>query len=299
MRIRPGRLEDAAAINRAGLRINTRVKPEAMVVAEADGGSVLGFAYMFRSKMHPSRYWATVRVRDDQRRQGLGTKLLGAVAKERLAPLPFSFRGRDDDPALQWLRSLKGREFQSNPPMALPLDDEANREWFAHLPDAPEGVQVVSANELDYETVLNSFLDTYRWVHEEWSLPASREYVASVYGPDLQDDLDKDVASFAVRDLGTPEQQVLAGLWVFHESLTTLDAVGESVRKDDPDADQLVAAVLKRAAHTAIEKNFESLNLDGYATDRHMYPLVRSAPTVTGTGIIWIEYDAPEVLAEV
>nr|NLD39788.1 GNAT family N-acetyltransferase [Actinomycetales bacterium] len=294
MRIRPGRLEDSAAINRAGLRINTRVRPEAMVVAEEEDGSVLGFAYIFRSNMHPSRYWATVRVREERRREGLGTRLISEVAKERQVQAPFYFRGRENDPAVKWLKSLKGREFQTSPPMELPLTDERNQEWFRHLPGAPAGVDVVPASALSQETILEAFLDTYRWVHEQWSRPASREYVASVYGPDLQDDLDQDISSFAVRGLGTPEQEVLAGIWSFHESLTTLDAVGESVLEDDPDADQLVAAVLNRTVAAAAEKGFEALNLDGYATDRHMYPLERSAPTVTGTGLVWIEYDPPE-----
>ncbi|HHW82461.1 MAG TPA: GNAT family N-acetyltransferase [Actinomycetales bacterium] len=293
MRIRPGGLEDAAAINQAGLRINTRVRPKVMMVAEDEDGSILGFAYRFRSQMHPTRYWATVRVREDARRKGLGTLLLAEIAKSRENPFPFYIRVREDNPALEWARTLGGKVFQENPPMEIPLNDVANLEWLRQLPDAPEGVQIVSAAELDHETVLNAFLDTYRWVHEDWSAPASREIVESVYGADLHDDLDRDISSFAVRGLGTPEQEVLAGIYTFPESSTALDAVGETVARDTPDADQIMAAVLKRTARAATEKNYEVLDLDGYASDIHLEPLVRSAPTVNGTALVWMEYDAP------
>ncbi|HZK04519.1 MAG TPA: GNAT family N-acetyltransferase [Actinomycetaceae bacterium] len=294
MRIRPGGLEDAAAIFAAGMHINTRIKPEGMVVAEDDDDRILGFAYRFCSKMHPSRYWATVRVRDDVRRRGIGRALIAELGRDRKHEKPFYLRLPEDNPSVGWIMDLGGRVFQQSPPMELDLVDDANRAWFDQLPDAPKGVTVAGADTLDDETILTAFLDTYRWVHDDWSPAASRDYIASVYGPDLRFDLERDVSSFAVRDLGGPEQRVVGGIWAFEETSTRLDAVGEAVGGDDPDADQLVAACLKRVARVGAEKGYDVLAMDGYASDRHMYPLVSSAPKVGGTNLIWVEYDVPQ-----
>lgn len=294
MRIRPGGLEDAALISQAGLRFNTRVRPKEMLVGEDEEGNVLGFAYRFRSQLHPSRYWATVRVRDDARRKGIGSELLHAISAHRENPYPFYLRVREDNPALDWGRKLGGTVFQESPAMEIPLDDPDNEAWLEGLQDAPEGVQIVSAHELDQETILTAFLDVYMWVHEDWSAPASRQVVEDIYGPDLQDDLERDVTTFAVRGLGTPEQEVLAAIFTFHESLTTLDAVGETTRPDVEDGDQILAAVMKRTAAAAVEKGYTIIDLDGYSSDPHLYPLVRSAPTVNGTALIWMEYELPQ-----
>lgn len=291
MRIRLGGLRDTEAIKAAGLGINTRISPEAMVVAEDDDGSILGYAFHFRSQMHPTRYWCTVRVREESRRHGLGTALLSELARGRQANLPYYVRLPEGDPGLAWAKDLRGRVFQESPPMELDLTDQANLAWLRALPSAPDDVQIVAARNLAQDAILDAFLDAYEWVHADWSPPSSREYVTSVFGPDIRNDMDRDLSCFAVKDLGGPEQQVLAGICTFPESPQRLDAVGETIQRDIPNGTQLVAACLRHTALTAANRGYEVLAFDGYVTDKHMYPLVSAAPAVGGTRLLWMEYE--------
>ncbi|MDX5318927.1 MAG: hypothetical protein LPK38_06225, partial [Actinomycetes bacterium] len=70
MRIRQGGYDDLRAILQTGLRINSRVKPEHMVVAEDGEGRLAGFAYSFLSRQHRERYRVTTRGSERYRREG-------------------------------------------------------------------------------------------------------------------------------------------------------------------------------------------------------------------------------------
>lgn len=302
MQIRPGGLKDTGAITAAGLRINTRIAPERLLIAEDSEGTVLGYAYHFRSQMHPSRYWCTVRVREDARRRGIATQLVSALAAERAEQLPFYVRLPEGSGGLAWTAELGGHIFQENPPMALNLRSPDNRVWFGTLPDydtpasasgAAGNISVVSGNDLDDETILQAFLATYEWVHAAWSPPSSMGYIASVFGPGLREDLERNVSSFAVRDFGSPDQEVVAGIWAFADSDAELSAAGESTKREIPGAADHLAACLRRAAHTAVTKGYKTLTFDGYVSDPHLAPLLAAAPDVTGTRMIWMEYCVP------
>ena len=121
MRIRQGGYDDLRAILETGLRINSRVRPEHMVVAEDDEGNLAGFAYCFLSGLHRERYWVTTRVCDGYRREGLGTDLVRELGKVRDEDKPFYVKMREDNPALEWIRSFGGVDFQVCPPMSATI----------------------------------------------------------------------------------------------------------------------------------------------------------------------------------
>lgn len=294
MRIRPGSLKDAGAISKAGLRFNTRTAPEQMVVAENEAGEVSGFAYCFRSRLHPSRYWATVRVCEDQRRQGLGTKLLQELAPLREAESPFYAMLRTDNPSLKWVEALGGRLYQESPPMKLDLLDPATREWIEGLPTEPidGGVRVERGQDVDVERLLEAWIDMYEWKHADWQPAASRGAIENVYREEILHDLDLDLTSVALDG-----DRVLAAAFVFTTPNTDphepLDAVIEATDPADPASAVAVAAVLRRTAVEAAAAGWECLGIDGYQTDTHLFPLVMSAPKRVGHHLVWLEYDAP------
>lgn len=292
MLIRAGSLKDAGAISRAGLRFNTRTAPEQMLVAENEDGSVAGFAYCFRSKLHPSRYWATVRVCEDSRRQGLGTQLLNELAPLRQEDAPFYAMLRTDNPSIKWVESLGGTIYQESPPMKLDLLDAETREWIKALPaESEDGVTVVRGRDVDAEHLLAAWIVTYEWKHASWQPAASREAISGVYAEEIRKDLDLDLTSVALDG-----DRVVACAFVFLTPNTDphepLDVVLEACDPADPLGAEAVAAVLRRTAVEAAAAGWECLGIDGYQTDVNLYPLVMRAPKRMGHHLVWLEYGA-------
>lgn len=293
MRIRPGSLKDAGAISAAGLRFNTRTAPEQMVVAENEDGSVAGFAYCFRSKLHPSRYWATVRVCEDLRRQGLGTELLKVLGPLREADDPFYAMLRTDNPSVKWVESLGGTVYQQSPPMKLDLLDSATRDWIDNLPTEPgDGITVTRARDVDVEALVTAWTDMYEWKHATWQPVASREAIGAIYDTEIRHDLDLDLTSVALDG-----DRVVAAVFVFETPNTDpgepLDVVAEAMDPDDPKGRVALAAALRRTAVGAAADGWECLGIDGFQTDVNLFPLVMDAPKRVGHHLLWLEYDAP------
>lgn len=295
MKIRAGGLLDVPAINAAGLRINTRVRPEALFVAE-EGGEIIGYAYSFLSQMHPTRYWAEVVVQEGLRRQGIGSALALKLAKSRRHNHPFYVRLPLGDDVLEWIYRIGGRVFQTSPPMALSLHSRANLNWLAGLGETSAGIHVVGATELTNDQSLEAFLKTYRWRHSGWMEPPADQLVAAIHGPDLRENMHPEISSFAVRGEGS-EQEIVAGAWCFATDRSLVDATAETIDRNDPSGADALAACVRRSALSARRAGFETLRFEGLETDVHLAPLIAQAPAVTGTPTLWIEYDPSDSAA--
>lgn len=286
MRIRQGGYDDLRAILETGLRINSRVRPEHMVVAEDDEGNLAGFAYCFLSGLHRERYWVTTRVCDGYRREGLGTDLVRELGKVRDEDKPFYVKMREDNPALEWIRSFGGVDFQVCPPMTLELTDTATVQWLEAL---PAGARVVPGTALTDDQLIHSFSAMYEWVHEDWSPVTSRADVERVYAEEIRKDLNRELSHFAV--VG---DDVVAGVFVFGTPAgEALDAVAETITRDAPDGDAALAGCVRAAARLAAERGWAQLAFDGHRDDPHLYPLLAGAPALTGDTMYYMEYEPP------
>lgn len=289
MHIRPGGYDDIHAILDAGLRINTRVKPEHMLVAEDDNGELAGFAYCFLSGLHHSRYWATIRVCDGQRGKGLGTELLKALGQSRDEDRPFFAKLREDNPALGWVRAMGGVPYQVCPPMRLDLTDAANRLWVGSLPERPATARIVPGSDLSDEQLVTSFCSLYEWVHEDWSPVTSRADVERMFADEVRLDLDRRLSSFAVDG-----DDVVAGVFVFRTpSGEPLDVVAETITRDAPDGDAALAACVRATARQAADAGWGQIAFDGHQDDPHLYPLLQTAPKLDGVPLYLMEYAPP------
>lgn len=284
MHIRPGGYDDIRGILDAGLRINTRIRPEHMVVAETDEGKLAGFAYCFLSGLHRTRYWATIRVCEEYRRTGLGTELVRALGAIRDEPRPFYTKMRSDNPLLAWIRAVGATPYQVCPPMTLDLTDAATLEWLASLPQRPD---VVPGTALTDEQLIHSYSSLYEWVHEDWSPVTSRADVERVYAEEVRLDLNRELSHFAVAG-----GDVVAGVFVFRTPAgEALDAVAETITRDAPDGDAALAACVRATALLAAERGWSELAFDGHRDDPHLYPLLQRAPKLTGDTLYYMEYE--------
>jgi len=286
MHIRPGGYDDIRGILDAGLRINSRIKPEHMVVAEAEDGRLAGFAYCFLSGLHRSRYWATIRVCEPYRRSGLGTDLIKELGKVRDEAKPFYVKLREDNPSLHWIRAIGATPFQVCPPMSLDLTDAATLEWVAALP-ARAGV--VAGTALSDDQLIHAFSQMYEWVHAEWSPVTSRADVERVYAEEVRLDLNRELSHFAVDG-----DTVVAGVFIFRTPAgEALDAVAETITRDAPDGDAALAACVRATAVLAAERGWPALAFDGHRDDPHLYPLLTRAPKLVGDTLYYMEYEPP------
>lgn len=286
MHIRQGGYDDIRAILDSGLRINSRVKPEHMVIAETDDGRLAGFAYCFLSGLHRERYWVTTRVCDGFRRAGLGTDLVRELGKVREEDKPFYVKLREDNPALGWIRSFGGVPFQACPPMTLDLADAPTREWLAAL---PVDEHIVPGAALTEDQLVDSFAAMYEWVHEDWSPVTSRADVERVFAEEIRKDLDRELSHFAVAGA-----DVVAGVFVFRTPAgEALDAVAETITRDAPDGAAALAGCVRATARLAAERGWAELAFDGHRDDPHLYPLLSSAPKLTGDTMYLMEYEPP------
>lgn len=290
MRIRTGENSDIAAIRAAGLTFNNRIHPEHVVVAEDDDGEIVGFAKCFRSGLHRSRYWATVRVKDTARLQGVGRSLLQELGKRRNEKLPFAAKMREDDPGLEFIRRIGGRPYQVSPGMRLDLTGAATIEWLQGLPSGSDvDAEILPGTAFGAEDLVETWCDMYTWTHEEWAPVNSRADVSRVFADEVRIDLLRNKSMFARRD-----GEIVAGVFVFvTPRQEPLDAVAET-RARDIDGVYLAACV-RESALAAVERGWKELSFDGHRDDPHLAPLLATAPRVFGTALYLMEYDPEEV----
>lgn len=254
-----------------------------MVVAESDG-ALAGFAYCFRSGLHPERYWATTRVCDAYRRQGVGTALVRELGKVRDEDRPFYVKLRADNPALPWIRSLGGVPFQECPPMTLDLTDPPMLQWIERLPSG----QVVPGTALADDDLVRAFSSMYEWVHEDWAPVTSRDDVERVYGGHVRRELDRELSHFAV------DGRILAGVFVFRTPAgEALDAVAETMWRDVPDGAAALARCVRETARQAAARGWRELSFDGHRDDPHLFPLLATAPKLGGDTLYYLEFEPP------
>ena len=284
MQVREGTSEDIPAILASGVTFNPRVRFEHMVVAEENDGSIVGVAKAFRSGLHRTRYWSTVRVVESARLSGVGRELLQILGGLRTENLPFAYRCRADDPAVDFIRSVGGRVYQEVPGLRLDLTDAATRDWIEALPSEVDG-EIVSAEALTDDDLVNAWCETYTWTHDEWAPVSSRADVARVFAEEVRLDLLRGKSSFA--RLGG---EILAGVFVFETPRTEpLDAVAETIARDV--AGVYLAACVRRSLLAAIERGWTEVSFEGHRDDPHLTPLIESAPSVHGTPFYLMEYD--------
>lgn len=288
MQIREGTGADIPAILESGIIFNPRVGFEHMAVAVEADGSVIGVAKAFRSRLHRTRYWTTVRVKESARLHGVGRELLNALAGMRSEPLPFAYRCRADDPALAFIRSVGGRIYQEIPGLRLDLRDPETQAWIDELPDRDD---VISGSELTGDELVNAWCAMYTWTHDDWSPVATVDDVERVFGDEVRTGLFRRQSRFVRRD-GT----IIAGSFVFetpqHEPL---DIVAETISRDVDGT--VLAACVRQTLRTAREGDWSEVSFEAHRDDPHVTPLIESAPSVHGTPFMLMEYDPAAINA--
>lgn len=284
MQVREGTSDDVPAILASGVIFNPRVGFEHMAVAEDDDGAILGVAKAFRSGLHRTRYWTTVRVVESARLSGIGRELIQELANLCTEPLPFAYRCRADDPAVDFMRSIGGHRYQEVPGLRLDLTDAATVDWIESLP-VDVDAEIVSGKNLTDDELVDAWSAMYEWTHERWSPVTSRDDVNRVFADEIRIDLRRGKSSFARRD-----GEVLAGVFVFDTPRTDpLDVVAETISRDVDGA--YLAACVRRSLLAAIEAGWTEVSFEGHRDDPHLTPLIQSAPSVHGTPFYLMEYD--------
>lgn len=284
MQVREGTSEDIPAILASGVIFNPRVGFEHMAVAEDDDGAIIGVAKAFRSGLHRTRYWTTVRVVKAARLSGVGRELLRVLAGLRAENLPFAYRCRADDSALEFLTSIGAKPYQVVPGLRLDLTDSATLEWIEALP-AELDAEIVSGDALSDDELIDAWCAMYEWTHERWSPVRSHEDVTRVFADEIRLDLLREVSSFARRD-----RETLAGVFAFETPRTDpLEVNAETVARDVDGS--YLAACVRRTLLAAIKNEWREISFEGHRDDPHITPLIESAPSVHGTPFYLMEYD--------
>jgi GNAT superfamily N-acetyltransferase len=246
-------------------------------VVALEGTEVVGVASSHESRIHPTRLWLSVDVREGHRRRGLGTAVVRALTSDGR---PYTLKLFTSDEALAFATSLGARVIQTCPPEVVDCSSAGVRDWARlHLGHTVSG-QTVSA-----EQILTGWLDMYEWIHADWSPMGRREDVVDVFRSMLADELDLERSRFVLR-----AGRISAGAYVFRATSGAVrEVVAEPSRRAGDWNRADLAACMAAVIAAGADDNPSGLQFDGHLSDPDFYPLLQTIPGVTGPTLLILE----------
>lgn len=234
---------------------------------------------IWTSRVHGDRYRVSVVVDPDQRRQGIGTRLVVELAQLRAEPLLLMSRGFVGTPELAFADALGARTIQVVPPTDVAV---AHRD---RLREAT--LETTSGSAVGLEDLGAAWASAYEWSHADWSPTAPDFAIALLEG--FAEDVDLEATSVVLDGGGS-----VTALCVAFSDGETPVLCGETVAREMPDGERLVESCLRRTLDVLGGRGVTAVEMDGHVSDPHWLPAwIRLAPT--GAWFRLVEMD-PEAL---
>ncbi|MDN5724697.1 MAG: GNAT family N-acetyltransferase [Propionibacteriales bacterium] len=243
-------------------------------VAAVSRETVIGFATMTWAAV-TEQYFCEVSVATAHRRRGVGTRLFDAVRELADPGFPIVARAMNSAPHRRAFADSLGCSVLVHCPMPR-IDPTALsvRDWMARQ-GVLVGCVIRATAEADGDQLQAAWVSSYLWVHEPFAAVHTERLVEQwtrqrgVFDPQ---------ASRACLDEATG--QILA------LSLVALDAwdghnllVAETVRRDQPDGDAILAATVAASISELARRGVDRVEFEGHATDAHTPTLFEILPT--------------------
>ena len=285
VRIRDWRRADEAAVaslldpepdsywllQRAGTHgISAREDRFAVTLVAEDAAGVVGVATMYENLFHPGHWPATVEIRPDRRREGIGTALARALASYCPSGRALSVKLRDGYPGMEFAGALGATPYQHCPVPTVDPGAQDVRARVSGLP-TPAGTAVVGLGELDPVEVLAAMVDQYAWQHERWSPMGDRALLEAEWRETLAE-ADPGLSSATVR-----HGRITSLLPVFRAGVSA-EALGETTDRAEPDGEAMFAACLARSLGELARGGISAVEFDGHDDDPHFVPVIEQLP---------------------
>lgn len=256
-------------------------------VAVADGQCV-GVASLTLSPVTDT-YVCEVDVAPDYRRRRIGTRLYAAVHETANPPFPVLARAMQSRPLRrQFADSLGCTVLFHCPEPWIDPTSGAGRQWADEQP-LPSGSALVTLGELPTAQVGEAWARCFEWTHRTFGT-VHPERLADVW-LGMSGELDPDTSMLTVEvSTGaiTALSLVIPDAW---DGRTMI--ISETVRKDQPDGDRLLRAVVAGSLRVLGQRGVQRVELEGHATDAHLPGLVQSLPPGGGDPMDVLRLDPP------
>ncbi len=265
---------------------DTATRPDrfAITLVAEDSTGVVGAATLFESRYHPGRYPTLVEVAPHRRREGIGRRLLTALADKRPARRPMAGKLRDaNEPAMRYAAALGMRTYQHCPVPSIDPSDDAMRTW-TNRQALPASARIIALRDADQHQTVDAMVEHYRWVHERWSPMGDREPIHELWSAYVEN-ADATLSSVAV-----VHDRVAAVSLIWIEDGRT-DCVAETITRHQPDGIRLVAACVARSLTELDHVGTTLVTFDGHDDDPHLQPVINTMPHVQRDPISLVEFD--------
>lgn len=235
------------------------------LIAVDDAGASIGAGIMWTSRVHPGRYSVDVAVAPEQRRRGIGSQLVAALAALQPEPHPFLWGADDADPGHAFVARFGARTIQQAPLDPVPT---------AHAARLRPDDRVAPAATASPTALEDAWADTYEWTHADWHPMGS-----DARGPlteKLWDEIDPELSSITVAAGG----EITAVLLVFGDGDVPIIA-GETVTRDTSDGARLLEGCMRRCLDGLARRGVAESMIDGHVSDPHLAPLFDKLGPIT------------------
>ena len=250
-------------------------------VAEGPDGGIRGAVTAAHHSVHRGQYVLAVTVAPAHRRRGLGRVLVAEGLRMRTEPLPMTVQFVESDRAGAGLvRAAGGQIVQTTPNFRL--DPAAMLGWAGARP-APPGVVVDDLTGAPAVELAAAWRDLYLWQHEDWCRPPVSVPAVTGYAEATAAAVRRELSSGARVD-----GRLAAFAFVAEEPGGRPTLMTETVRRDEPDGEALVAAVLADSLRRLAAAGVREVQLDGHVTDPHLHPVTRTFPPGLPTDPLYV-----------
>jgi len=233
------------------------------------GAEPVGIAVSATNRVHPTRDTVSVFVREQFRRQGIGSALVKSIQRRRRMPL--SVKARPGTIAHEFYRSLGAVRYQVCPPEQIDTSSTEVLRW------AKENRcdDIHTGGRIALDQLNEAWTEMYEIVHAPWSPTGSRTTLLAEFRPMIQKELDPSRSVFVVRN-----DRIVAACFVFGTDRDPeVEAICESLDPANRLARLDVAACM---AEVLVSAGGTPVVFDGHITDPHFYPTLQRIPAVTG-----------------
>ncbi len=227
------------------------------LIAVDDAGASIGAGIMWTSRVHPGRYSVDVAVAPEQRRRGIGSQLVAALAASQPEPRPFLWGAAEADPGHAFVARFGARTIQRAPLDPVPT---------AHAARLRPDDRVTSAATASQAVTEDAWAGMYEWTHVDWH-PMGLDARGALV-EDLWDEIDPELSSIAVAAGG----EITAVLLVFVDGDVPIIA-GETVARDTADGALIVEGCVRRCLDELARRGATETLIEGHVSDPHLAPL--------------------------
>lgn len=240
------------------------------------GAEPVGIAVSATNRVHPTRDTPNVFVREQYRRQGIGSALVKSIQGRRWMPL--SVKAHPGTVAHEFYRSLGAVRYQMCPPEQI---DTATIEVLRWANENRCG-GILTGDRIALDQLNEAWTEMYEIVHAPWSPTGSRATLLAEFRPMIQRELDRSRSVFVVRN-----DRIAAACFVFGTARDPeVEAICESLDQTNRLARLDVAACM---AEVLVSAGGTPVLFDGHITDPHFFPILQLIPGVSGRALELLE----------